>query len=45
MTSLVGQTQPPSAPPASSVTPSTKNPQLMNMLHSAFQVDMINVNL
>ena len=39
MTSLVGQGgQLPSAPPASSVTPSTKNPQLMNMLYSAFQV-------
>lgn len=43
MTSLVGQTQPPSAPPASSVTPSTKNPQLMNMLYSAFQVDVIDL--
>ena len=41
MTSLVGQGQLPSAPPASSVTPSTKNPQLMNMLYSAFQVGII----
>lgn len=41
MTSLVGQGQLPSAPPASSVTPSTKNPQLMNMLYSAFQVGLI----
>ena len=41
MTSLVGQGgQLPSAPPASSVTPSTKNPQLMNMLYSAFQVQV-----
>ena len=39
MTSLVGQGQlPVSTPPASSVTPNTKNPQLMNMLYSAFQV-------
>ena len=42
MTSLVGQGgQLPSAPPASSVTPSTKNPQLMNMLYSAFQVRVL----
>ena len=45
MTSLVGQggQLPSPAQPASSVTPSTKNPQLMNMLYSAFQVDMMNL--
>ena len=40
MTSLVSPGKLPSAP-ANSVTPNTKNPQLMNMLYSAFQVRKI----
>ena len=38
MTSLVSQGKLASQPPTSAVTPNTKNPQLMNMLYSAFQV-------
>merc|ERR1719410_2474874 len=40
MTSLVSQGKLASQPPTSAVTPNTKNPQLMNMLYSAFQARM-----
>jgi len=39
MTAMVGAGKVPTQPP-SSVTPNTKNPQLMNMLYSAFQARM-----
>ena len=39
MTNLVSAGKLPSQPPAT-VTPNTKNPQLMNMLYSAFQVSV-----
>ena len=42
MTNLVSQGKLPTQAP-SSVTPNTKNPQLMNMLYSAFQVSTVTI--